>query len=53
MKLICIKSVYGVDLPLNAKLSIDGNEMEVCGLAKQEYKDGLLSQWWIVMPDEK
>lgn len=51
MKLICVKTPCGIDL-LGAKLSIDGHDMEVCGLAKQEYKDGLLWQWWIVMPDE-
>lgn len=47
MKLICIKSPNGVEL-LGVQLSIDGNNMEVLGLAKQEYKDGLLYQYWIV-----
>jgi hypothetical protein len=48
MKIICIKSHYGVNLPLNTQISIDSHNMEVCGIAKQEYKDGLLYQYWIV-----
>ena len=51
MKLICIKTKYGVDL-LGAIISIKGNNVEVLVLAKQEYKNDLLWQWWIVM-DQK
>lgn len=50
MRTICIKTPHGIDLPLNTKITIDGRELEVCGLAKQEYIDGLLWQRWIVMP---
>lgn len=48
MTAICVISPQSVDL-LNARIVIAGHEMEVCGLARQEYKDGLLRQWWIVM----
>ena len=47
MTLICTKSQYGIDLPLNAKLEIDGQEMTVLGLAKTDVKDGQVWQWWI------
>jgi hypothetical protein len=48
MKLICVKSEYGVCIPLNTSIIIDNNELEVLGLAKQEERDGLIWQWWIV-----
>ena len=47
MKLICTKSRTGVDFPLNTKLDIDGQAVEVWGLAKTEEKDGQIWQWWI------
>lgn len=52
MTVICILSSQGVDL-LNKRIIIDDRVMELCGLAREEYKDGLLWQWWIAMEDEK
>ena len=51
MKLICTKSQYGINLPLNTKIIIDNQEFEVCGLANQEYQNDLIWQWWIVVGD--
>lgn len=48
MRTICLKTPLGVDL-LHAILTINGRDLEFCGLADQKYKDGLLWQWWIVM----
>lgn len=48
MKLICIKSRTGVDLPLDTTLEINGQAMTVMGLARTEVIDGLVWQWWIV-----
>lgn len=48
MKLILTKSRTGIDLPLDSKVEIDGQEMIVLGLAKTEVIDGLVWQWWIV-----
>lgn len=50
MELICIKSRSGVDLS-GAQLSFDNRPFTVGGLAKQEFKDGLLWQWWIILED--
>ena len=47
MKLICTKSQYGIDLPLNTILEIDGQEMTVLGLARTDVKDGQVWQWWV------
>lgn len=48
MKLMRTKSRNGIDLPLNARLTVDGLIVEVLGLAKTEEKDGFIMQWWIV-----
>ena len=48
MKLLITKSKYGLDLPLNTTLSTDEAEFEILGLAKQEVRDGIVWQWWIV-----
>ena len=49
-KLIRIKTRYGADL-MGAQLIIDDKAWVVCGLAKQEYRNNLIWQWWIIMPD--
>ena len=51
MTIICVKSSRGIDL-LGAQITINDQDMEVCGLARQEYKDGLLWQWWLLLPAE-
>ena len=51
MRTICVKTPHGLDL-LHAWIILGGEEMEVCGLARQEYVDGLLWQWWILMEKE-
>jgi hypothetical protein len=48
MKIICTKSRHGVDLPLSTAINIDSINIEILGLAKQEYKDDLVYQYWIV-----
>jgi hypothetical protein len=48
MKLLITKSKYGLDLPLHTTWSTDEVEFEVLGLAKQEERDGMILQWWIV-----
>lgn len=48
MKLLCTVTKHGLNLPLHARLSIDGQVMTVLGLAKQEERDGQIWQWWIV-----
>lgn len=48
MTLLCTKSRNGVDLPIKTTLIIDGQTVEVLGLAKTEEKDGFILQWWIV-----
>lgn len=48
MKLLCTKSRNGIDLPLNTTLTLDGQTVEVWGLAKTEEKDEFILQWWIV-----
>ncbi len=48
MATICCKTNRGVDL-LHVTLTIDDRELEICGLARQELRNGTLWQWWIVM----
>ncbi len=48
MTIVRLKTPRDVDL-LHGILSIHGKELEFCGLAREEYKDGMLWQWWIVM----
>lgn len=48
MKLLITKSKYGLDLPLHTAWSTDEVELEILGLAKQEVRDGIIWQWWIV-----
>ena len=50
-KLIRIKSRYGADL-MDAQIFMDNKPWTVCGLAKQEYRNGFIWQWWIIMPDK-
>lgn len=50
MKLICIKTRLGVDLS-GAQLIINNRPYTVGGKAKEEFKDGLLWQWWIILED--
>jgi hypothetical protein len=50
-KIIRIKSRYGADL-MGAQIFMDNKAWEVCALAKQEYRNGWLWQYWIVMPDK-
>lgn len=50
-KLICIKTRYGADL-MDAQIFIDDRAWVVCALAKQEYRNGWLWQYWIIMPDK-
>ena len=52
MRTICIRSRKGVDL-LQAVIEMNGRPMEVCGLAKESYKDGYLWQWWILMGQQE
>lgn len=52
MRTICIISSRRIDL-LNARIIINDRVMELCGLAREEYKDGQLWQWWIAMEDGK
>ena len=51
-KLVTIKTRYGADL-MGAKIFMDNKAWEVCALAKQEYRNGWLWQYWIVMPCKK
>ena len=48
MELLCTKSPYDIDLPLDTTLTIEGKTVEVLGLAKTEEKDGFILQWWII-----
>lgn len=50
-KLIRIKSRYGTDL-MGAQILLDNKVWVVCGLARQEYRDSYIWQWWIIMPDK-
>ena len=51
-KLVTIKTRYGADL-MGAQIFMDNKKWEVCALAKQEYRNGWLWQYWIVMPCKK
>lgn len=48
MRLLCTKTQFGIDLPLNMEMTLGNCTMEVLGLAKQEYRDDMIWQWWIV-----
>ena len=48
MYIICLKSKQPLNL-LDTVLTIGERELEFCGLARQELRDGRLWQWWIVM----
>ena len=50
-KLIRIKSRYGADF-MDAQIFMDNKPWTVCALAKQEYRNGFIWQWWIIMPDK-
>jgi hypothetical protein len=49
---LCIKTRYGADL-LGAQITLDSKPWEVCALAKQEYRNGWIWQWWIIMPSQQ
>ena len=51
-KLFLTKTKYGASLN-GAELYFDDKPWEVCGLAKQELRNELLYQWWIIMPKVK
>lgn len=48
-KLFTVKTRYGADL-MDAQINLDGRAWIVCALAKQEFRNGWLWQYWIVMP---
>lgn len=48
MNIICIKTKLGIDLPVDTQILIDDQHYSVMGLAREEEKDGLICQWWIV-----
>lgn len=48
VRLLCTKTQFGIDLPLNMEMTLGNRTMEVLGLAKQEYRDDIIWQWWIV-----
>ena len=50
-KLIRTKTRYGVDL-MGAQILFEDKAWTVCALAKQEYRNNFIWQWWIVMPDK-
>jgi hypothetical protein len=50
LKLLRTKTRNGIDIPLNAKLTIQGQTLEVWGLAKKKAKCRCVLQWWIVHP---
>ena len=50
-KLIRTRSRYGIDL-MDTQILLDGKAWKVCALAKQEYRNGFIWQWWIILPDK-
>lgn len=50
MKLLCTQSRTALSIPPNTVLTLDGQTVEVWGLARTEEKDGFILQWWIVNP---
>ena len=51
MKTLITKTKTGIDL-LDTQLAIDNSYYTVGGKIKEEFHDGLLYQWWILI-DEK
>ena len=51
-KLFLVKTRYGADL-LGAELLFEDGTWTVCGLAKQEYRNSIIWQWWIIVKDDK
>lgn len=48
LKILRTKSRNGIDIPLNARRTIDGQTVEVLGLVKKQVKPHAVLQWWIV-----
>ena len=51
-KLLRTKSRNGIDIPLNTRVTVDGQVLEVWGLVRKEVKQRAVVQWWIVSPVE-
>ena len=47
LRLIRTKSRNGLIIPLNTRLTVDGQVLEVLGLVKTEAKHHAILQWWI------
>ena len=52
MTILCVKTFEALDL-LHAIFTINEHDLECCGLVKQQYKDGRLWQWWLLMDAQK
>lgn len=50
LKLLRTKTPNGIHIPLNTRLTVDGQLLEVWGLVKTEAKQRAVLQWWIVRP---
>ena len=48
LKILRTKSPSGIDIPLNARRTVDGQTVEVLGLVKKQVKPRCVVQWWIV-----
>ena len=46
--LLCTKSRSALDIPHDTVLTIAGQPVEILGLARTEYRDGMFWQWWII-----
>lgn len=49
-KLLRTKSRNGIDIPLNTRVTVEGQVLEVWGLVRKEVKQRAVVQWWIVSP---
>ena len=52
LKILRTKSPSGIDIPLNARRTVDGQTVEVLGLIKKQVKPRCVVQWWIVSLEE-